>query len=91
MAKTRTGTVVSNKMDKTAVVRVDRMVSHPVYGKRFRVSNKFSAHDEANAAQMGDTVTIEETRPMSKNKTWKITAIVKKAEAVSEVKDEIQG
>ncbi len=70
MAKTKTGIVVSNKMEKTAVVRVDRMVPHKKYGKPYRVSKKFAVHDEHNAAQMGTTVTIEEIRPMSKTKRW---------------------
>ncbi len=69
-AKTKTGIVVSNKMDKTAVVRVDRMVPHKKYEKRYRVSKKFAVHDEHNQAQVGDIVTITEIRPMSKTKRW---------------------
>ncbi len=70
MRKQRTGIVISNKMNKTATVRVDRMVPHKKYGKRYRVSKNFSAHDEMNTAEIGQTVTIEETRPMSKTKRW---------------------
>lgn len=67
-----TATVVSTKMDKTAVVRVDRTVVHAKYGKRYTVSNRLKAHDEANEAKLGDIVTIEETRPISKDKRWRI-------------------
>lgn len=74
MAKIRTGIVVSTSMDKTAVIRVDRMVPHKKYGKRYRVSSKFAAHDETNSAQVGQTVTIRETKPFSKTKTWEIVA-----------------
>ena len=66
------GTVVSNKMDKTAVVRVDRTVMHSKYLKRFTKSARFKAHDPENTAQVGDKVTIEESRPISKDKTWRI-------------------
>lgn len=72
MKKTRTGVVISNKMDKTAVIRVDRMVPHKKYGKRFRVSKNFAAHDSDNTAQIGDIVVIEESRPLSKTKKWVI-------------------
>jgi small subunit ribosomal protein S17 len=70
MRKQRTGTVISNKMNKTAIVRVDRMVPHKKYGKRYRVSKNYAAHDEMNTTQIGQIVTIEETRPMSKTKRW---------------------
>ncbi len=72
MRKQRTGIVTSNKMNKTAIVQIDRMVPHKKYGKRYRVSQKFAAHDETNAAEIGQTVTIEETRPLSKTKRWTI-------------------
>ncbi|HEY1074115.1 MAG TPA: 30S ribosomal protein S17 [Patescibacteria group bacterium] len=72
MGKVRTGIVISNKMDKTAIVRVDRMVPHKKYGKRFRVSQNFAAHDETNSVQIGDSVTIRETSPFSKTKNWEI-------------------
>ena len=66
------GTVVSDKTDKTVVVRVERKVKHPMYGKIIRRSKKYHAHDEDNAVKVGDTVRIEETRPLSKLKTWKV-------------------
>lgn len=65
-----TGTVVSDKMDKTIVVKVERVEQHPVYGKRMKISKKYKVHDEANAHAVGDTVTFEETRAMSKDKKW---------------------
>lgn len=67
-----TGTVVSDKMTKTVIVRVDRTVSHPKYGKRFKVSNRFSAHVEPNIVKTGDAVLIEETRPLSATKRWRV-------------------
>lgn len=66
------GVVVSNKMDKTVVVQVDRVSVHPKYGKRYAESSTFKAHDEKNACQVGDLVTIEETRPLSKTKNWRV-------------------
>lgn len=69
-----TGVVVSAKMQETAVVRVDRMKAHPIYGKRYRVSKKFHAHNEANQFAEGDIVVMEETRPMSKTKRWRIVS-----------------
>lgn len=66
------GVVVSDKMDKTVVVRVDRTVVHSKYLKRFTVSKRFKAHDEKNEAKVGDLVTIEETRPISKDKRWRV-------------------
>ena len=66
------GTVVSDKTDKTVVVKVERKVKHPLYGKIIRRSKKYHAHDEANAYHVGDTVRIEETRPISKTKTWAV-------------------
>jgi len=67
-----TGTVVSDKTDKTVVVKVERKVKHPLYGKIIRRSKKYHAHDEDNMFKTGETVRIEETRPMSKLKTWKV-------------------
>ncbi len=66
------GTVVSDKTDKTVVVKVERKVKHPLYGKIIRRSKKYHAHDEANTYRIGETVRIEETRPMSKLKTWTV-------------------
>jgi small subunit ribosomal protein S17 len=67
-----TGTVTSDKTDKTVTVKVERKVKHPLYGKIIRRSKKYHAHDEANAYHVGDTVRIEETRPISKTKTWAV-------------------
>ena len=66
------GTVVSDKTDKTVTVLVERKVKHPLYGKIIRRSKKYHAHDESNEYQLGDTVRIEETKPISKTKTWKV-------------------
>jgi small subunit ribosomal protein S17 len=73
------GTVVSDKMDKTVVVQVDRRVMHPLYGKFMKRRSKFMAHDEKNACKVGDAVRIEETRPMSRHKRWTVKEILKKA------------
>jgi small subunit ribosomal protein S17 len=67
-----TGTVVSDKTDKTVVVRVERRVKHPLYGKIIKLSKKYHAHDETNEVRAGETVRIEETRPISKLKTWRV-------------------
>ena len=67
-----TGTIVSDKGDKTVVVKVERKVKHPLYGKIIRLSKKYHAHDEDNSFKAGETVRIEETRPISKLKTWKV-------------------
>ena len=77
--KQKTGVVVSDKMDKTITVRVDWVTHHPVYKKIMRRATKFKAHDEKNTAGMGDTVRIQETRPLSKTKRWRLVDIVKKA------------
>ena len=76
--RTLHGTVVSAKMKKTIVVRVDRLNKHPKYGKYYRVSGKFSVHDEACEYQPGDVIMIEETRPLSRTKRWRATALVKR-------------
>jgi small subunit ribosomal protein S17 len=81
-AKTVSGTVVSNKMDKTISVLVERKVKHPLYGKFMRRSTKMMAHDEANECNEGDVVIIESTRPLSKNKTWRLQKVVSKAQVV---------
>ncbi|APG63322.1 30S ribosomal protein S17 [Sphingorhabdus lutea] len=67
-----TGTIVSDKGDKTVVVKVERKVKHALYGKIIRLSKKYHAHDEGNEFKAGETVRIEETKPISKNKTWKV-------------------
>ena len=77
--KTRIGTVVSDKMDKTVVVSIERRVQHPVYGKMVRRTKRLKAHDEKNDAKTGDTVRIMETRPMSKDKRWRVVEIVERA------------
>jgi len=76
----KTGRVVSDKMDKTVVVRVDYLKPHPLYRKIMRKSNKFHAHDEDNVCRIGDTVRIEETRPLSKTKRWRVIEIVRQSE-----------
>ena len=73
------GTVVSDKMDKTAVVQVERLVKHPLYKKYIRRRNKFAAHDNDNSCKIGDKVLITESRPISKLKRWRITDIIEKA------------
>lgn len=77
--KTRTGVVVSDKMDKTIVVAIKTKVRHPLYGKMVNRTRKFKAHDENNECGIGDTVRIMETRPMSRDKRWRMVEIVEKA------------
>lgn len=77
--KERVGKVTSNKMQKTITVAVDRKVKHPIYGKFVNRTTKFKAHDEANTAGIGDTVRIMETRPLSKEKRWRLVEVVEKA------------
>ena len=77
--KVRVGKVVSDKMDKTIVVAVEESVKHPLYGKTMRRTIKFKAHDEANEARIGDTVRIVETRPLSKDKRWRLSEIIERA------------
>ncbi|MEA2030645.1 MAG: 30S ribosomal protein S17 [candidate division Zixibacteria bacterium] len=77
--KVRLGTVTSNKMDKTVVVRVDRTMRHPIYQKIFRTSSKLYAHDEKNDANIGDVVSVMETRPLSATKRWRLVEVVKRA------------
>ena len=77
--KMRIGMVVSDKMEKTVVVQIERRVQHPVYGKMVRRTKKLKAHDEENAAKTGDTVRIMETRPLSKDKRWRVVEIIERA------------
>ena len=77
--KTRTGRVVSDKMQKTVVVAIERRVPHPVYGKMVTRTTRVKAHDEENSAKTGDTVRIVETRPLSKDKRWRLVEIVDRA------------
>lgn len=79
--RTLTGTVVSDKMDKTVTVLVERRTKHPVLGKIVRVSKKYHAHDENNECHEGDVVMIEECRPIAKTKSWRVSKLVEKAQA----------
>ncbi len=77
--KTRTGVVVSNKMDKSIVVKIERRVKHPIYKKYFKITKKLMAHDEKNESNVGDVVKIMEVRPLSKRKKWRLVEIIEKA------------
>ena len=77
--KTRVGTVVSDKMDKTVVVSIERRVQHPVYGKMIRRTKRLKAHDENGTAGIGDRVLIMETRPLSATKRWRLVSVIEKA------------
>ena len=80
-AKTLTGTVVSNKMNKTISVSVERLVKHPTYGKYVRRTTKLLAHDENNECRAGDTVAIAECRPLSRHKAWRLVRVIERAPA----------
>jgi small subunit ribosomal protein S17 len=77
--KVREGVVVSDKMDKSIVIKVERKMKHPIYGKFLKRSTKFMAHDEKNECHIGDRVRIMETRPLSKNKCWRLVEILERA------------
>ncbi|MCA0445935.1 MAG: 30S ribosomal protein S17 [Bacteroidetes bacterium] len=77
--KERVGKVVSNKMEKTITVAIERRVKHPIYGKYYYKTKKLMAHDEGNAAGIGDVVRVQETRPLSKLKRWRLVEVVEKA------------
>ena len=79
MKRQQVGTVVSDKMDKTVTVQVERLVKHRLYKKYVRRRNNFPAHDESNQCRIGDEVLVTESRPLSKNKRWRVAKIVKKA------------
>jgi len=79
LRKERIGRVVSNKMEKTITVSVERKVKHPIYGKFVTKTKKITAHDNENACQIGDTVKVMETRPLSKNKRWRLVEIIERA------------
>lgn len=79
LRKLKVGVVSSNKMEKTITVSVERRLKHPKYGKFVKKTNKFMAHDEANACQIGDLVKIVETRPLSKNKRWRLVEVIERA------------
>ncbi len=76
--KTKVGEVISDKMDKSVVVKVQYLVPHPLYGKRVKKSSKFMAHDEKNNCKVGDKVKIAETRPLSKRKRWRVVEIIER-------------
>ena len=79
LRKERTGIVVSDSMDKSIVVAVKRKVKHPIYGKFINRTKRFMVHDEENTCKIGDTVKISETRPLSKNKSWRLVEIIERA------------
>lgn len=81
-ASVLTGRVVSDKMDKSITVLIERLVRHPLYGKQLRRSTKIKAHDEDNVCQQGDLVRIKETRPISKTKSWTLVDVVEKVEKI---------
>lgn len=81
-ARTLSGKVVSNKMEKSIVVLVERQVKHPLYGKYLKRSSKIHAHDESNQCNIGDMVTIEETKPVSKTKAWALVEVTERASKV---------
>lgn len=87
--KRLTGHVLSDKMDKTVVVQVERLSRHPRYGKVLRVRKKYKAHDERNDCHIGDLVRIVESRPLSREKRWQVEEIVKRAEEIPEVAPEV--
>jgi small subunit ribosomal protein S17 len=86
--RTKVGRVISDKMDKTVVVSVERLRRHPIYKRVVRLSSKFKAHDEENAAHVGDTVRIEESRPLSRDKRWRLVEIVSRGTEEELVGDE---
>ncbi|NPV71782.1 MAG: 30S ribosomal protein S17 [Firmicutes bacterium] len=77
--KVRVGTVVSDKMDKTVVVAIERFTSHPLYGRRLKVTKKLKAHDETNDCKVGDKVRVMETRPLSREKRWRVVEVLERA------------
>lgn len=88
MAKSLTGIVTSDKADKTITITVTSRETHPIYGKQYTVSRKYTAHDEKNEANKGDRVTIVETRPISKSKAFKLVSVDERAHGSIELKDE---
>ena len=89
MARTLTGVVSSDKRDKTITVMITSRETHPIYKKQFTITRKYTAHDEKNEAHEGDTVMIEETRPISKTKTWTLVKVVEKSRGKVELKEEV--
>ncbi|QHN42830.1 30S ribosomal protein S17 [Candidatus Mycosynbacter amalyticus] len=90
MAKTLTGIVTSDVRDKTITVTVTSRETHPIYGKQYTVSRKYTAHDEENEAKIGDKVRIVETRPISKTKSFKLDLIEEKSRGAVELKDDVE-
>lgn len=88
MARKLVGTVASDVQDKTIIIAVARRVTHPIYGKQYTVTKRFAAHDEQNEAHVGDRVEIVETRPISKNKTWRLSRVIEAGHASVELKDD---
>ena len=86
--RTKVGRVISDKMDKSVVVSVERLRRHPIYKRVVRLSSKFKAHDEENAARVGDTVRIEESRPLSREKRWRVVEVVARGSGVEMVESE---
>jgi small subunit ribosomal protein S17 len=89
LEKLQMGTVVSNKMDKTVVVRIDRHKRHRLYGKRMTVTQRYKAHDEKNECRLGDVVKIAETRPLSRDKRWRVVEVVVKGDVAEVAPTEI--
>ena len=89
LEKLQTGIVVSNKMDKTVVVRIDRSKRHRLYGKTMRVTQRYKAHDENNECRLGDVVKIAETRPLSREKRWRVVEVVTKGDVAEIAPQEI--
>lgn len=88
MAKTLSGIVTSDKADKTITITVTSRETHPIYGKQYSVNRKYTAHDEKNEAKIGDRVTISETRPISKTKSFNLVSVDEKAHGTVELKEE---
>lgn len=82
LRKVRIGRVVSDRMDKTVVVKVETLTRHPLYGKTIKRTNKYKAHDERNECRIGDVVKIMETRPLSKEKNWRVVEVLQKTQEV---------
>jgi small subunit ribosomal protein S17 len=91
MAKTLTGIVTSDKADKTIVITVTSRETHPIYGKQYSVSRKYTAHDELNDAHTGDRVTIKETRPISKRKFFTLVSVDERSHGTIELKADVEG
>lgn len=89
MAKSLTGIVTSDKADKTITITVTSRETHPIYGKQYTVSRKYTAHDENNEANKGDRVTVVETRPISKSKSFKLVSVDERAHGSIELKDDV--